>query len=174
MQRVVPVVAVVALLTYAAGARAVAPEIKDEGKFFSPDVVKKANESIRQLARRTGLDLLIETMNSPPGESADKLKAMAPMERDRFYGRLAKERADNVAVRGIYILITHEPARLEIEYRRCPTRFSREDRSQLKSMLIRDFRAKKFDEGLQNAVKFVADKLTPADGNDKVTRPMGE
>ncbi len=149
-------------LLWAGSACAVAPEIKDEAKFFSPDAIKKANELIRQLARRTGFDLLIETLPAPPGEQADKLEKMSPADRNKFYASLAKQRANEVAVRGIYVLVTRTPPHLELAARHLPRRFTRDDFDKLRSMLIEAFRAKKYDEGLLNAVKMVQDKLTSA------------
>jgi len=149
-------------LLCAGSARAVAPEIKDEAKFFSPDAVKKANEMIRQLARRTGFDLLIETLPAPPGEQADKLENMSPADRNKFFSTLAKQRANEVAVRGIYVLVTRTPPHLELAARKLPRQFTRQDFDKLRSTLIEAFRAKKYDDGLLNAVKMVQEKLTPA------------
>ena len=46
---------------------AVAPEIKDEAKFFTPEAVKKANEMIRQLAPYTGVDHRSKRSPARPG-----------------------------------------------------------------------------------------------------------
>jgi hypothetical protein len=51
-------------------ASAVAAEIKDAGKFFSPDAVKKANDDIREIARKYDRDLLIETYSTVPDNQA--------------------------------------------------------------------------------------------------------
>jgi hypothetical protein len=140
---------------------AVAPEIKDDGKFFSADAVKKANDIIRRIAQSTDVDLFIETLPALSGEQAEKLKNMSPAERNKFFTSVAKDRAAAVAVHGIYILVTREPKHLEISLRHGPREFTRKDLDKLKSMLITDFRAQKYDDGLLKAVKFVQEKLTP-------------
>lgn len=146
-------------LLWTGRAVAVAPKIEDEGKFFSADAVKKANEIIRRIAQRTDLDLFIQTLASVPGEQGEKLKTMSPTERESFFRNWAKERAAADAVHGIYIVVTRDPRHLEIQVRHGPRQFTSEDLQKLKQMLIRDFRAMKYDDGLLNAVKFVDEKM---------------
>src|SRR2546430_858559 len=52
----------------AGAALAVAPEVRDQGKFFSPEALKKADEQIREIYRKYGQDVLVETFNTVPGE----------------------------------------------------------------------------------------------------------
>ena len=47
---------------------AVAPLIKDGGKFFSADAVAKANEKIKKIAQTYNKDLLIETFADIPDD----------------------------------------------------------------------------------------------------------
>jgi len=158
-----PVVAGVTLLAAicASPTRAVAPQIKDDGKFFGADAIKKANEQIRDIARRSGLDLLIETIATLPDDQAAKVKAMSPAERGEFFAKLARARREEAVVRGIYILVCREPPHVDVlVHMPRGGAFSPEDRQKLTSQLIHDFRDKHFDEGLAKAVKFVQEKLT--------------
>src|SRR5438874_7743 len=76
----------------AGAAPAVAPEIKDEGKLFSPEAVKKANEEIRDLARKYDRDLLVETFPNVPDNQAEKVKAMPRADREKFFRDWAAKR----------------------------------------------------------------------------------
>src|SRR5579871_1367195 len=76
----------IALLALSAGtAQAVAPEVKDEAKFFKPETVKKANDEIRAIMRKYEKDVLIETFPSVPEGQLEKVKAMPLEERAQFF-----------------------------------------------------------------------------------------
>ena len=64
---------------------AVPPIIKDDGKFFSAEAVKKANEEIRDITRKFGRDLLVETFATVPADQAERVKTINADERDRFF-----------------------------------------------------------------------------------------
>ena len=141
-------------------AAAVAPVIKDEGKFFSPDAVKKANEEIRDIAKNYRADLLIETYESVPADQVDKVKAMSAGERSEFFHRWARARAEAEVVNGVFIIICRNPPHLYVE----PTpkfrsTFDEATVKKLDSILLQDFRDKHYDEGLAAAIKFVREKL---------------
>jgi uncharacterized membrane protein YgcG len=142
---------------------AVAPEIKDDGKFFSAEAVKKANKQIREIARKYERDLLIETFPTVPGGQAERVKAMAPEERDKFFLNWASDRAEAAVVHGVYILVCKEPAHLEVVItKKAKTVFDKEAFQKLRDLLLKHFREKHYDEGLQAAVDFVQEKLAGA------------
>jgi TPM domain len=149
-----------AWLALAAPAGAVAPEIRDEGKFFSPEAVKKANEQIRDLFAKYGKDLLIESFASVPADKLDKVKAMTSAEKTDYFHKQAVERARQRVVKGVYVLITREPTFLYIEI----TPDAREvfATQPLREVLLSNFREKRFDEGLAALVKAVQEKLEKA------------
>src|SRR5437762_49110 len=91
-------VACVAWLACAGRAAAVAPEIKDGGKFFSEEAVKKANEQIREIAHKYDKDLLVETFMTVPDDKAEKVKAMSREEREKFFSEWARQRAEKAVV----------------------------------------------------------------------------
>src|SRR5947208_455909 len=101
-------------LTLAAATATVAPEIKDDGKFFSAEAVKKANERIRLIARKYKRDVLIETYATPPADQVDKIKAMEPKEVAAYFEKWAEERADQRVVHGVYILLCQEPKQFRV------------------------------------------------------------
>ena len=107
-------------LTLTAAAAAVAPEIHDQGKFFSAEAIKKANEEIRLIALKYDRDVLIETYPTPPADHIDKVKAMNGKERDAFFNNWSLERAKFRVVHGLYILLCKEPRALYIEMSPAP------------------------------------------------------
>jgi uncharacterized membrane protein YgcG len=141
-------------------AAAVAPVIVDGGEFFSADAVKKANEQIRELYRKYDRDLLIETFKTVPAELAEKAKSLSKEERDKLFETWAREQAEARAVNGIYILITREPPRLQVEVSpRFRSVVDGRSKDRLLNMLLNDFRNKNFDAGLDEAVKFMRVKM---------------
>ncbi len=144
-------------------ARAVAPEIHDEAKFFSPDAIKKANEQIREIYSKYGKDLLIETFPSVPADQLEKVKAMQGKEKADYFHKLAIDNAKERVVNGVYLLITREPKYLYIEITP-PAReiFDKEFYNQFRKVLFSSFREDRFNEGLAAAVKAVQERLATA------------
>src|SRR5438132_11429576 len=93
------------LLTLSGWALAVAPEIRDGGKFFSGEAIKKANKEIHEIAKKYDRDLLIETFATIPGEQAERVKNMSHEERAKFFRNWAMDRAEAAVVHGVDILV---------------------------------------------------------------------
>ncbi len=143
---------------------AVAPEIKDEAKFFSAEAVKQANKQIRDLARKYGKDLLVETLPAVPTDQAAKVKAMSTEEREKFFHNWAADRAEAAVVNGVYILVVKDPPHLEIEITaKARSSFTKEQFDKLRGALLGRFRNKQFDEGLQEAIQTVGERLAAAE-----------
>jgi uncharacterized membrane protein YgcG len=155
--------AVLSCLTLAGPASAVAPEIKDEAKVFSPEAVKKANDMIRDIARKHGVDFLVETFNTVPGEQAEKVKGLDPQERTKFFQSWARERINHHVVHGVYVLVCKNPQYIRVEVSdKAVSRFGSAFGKTLGDLLVADFKEKKFDEALLTAVKQVQEKLAAA------------
>jgi uncharacterized protein len=167
MSRTLCRVLVVSLLigSLAAVARAypeaVAPVIKDEGKFFSDETRQKADNEIRDIFREYGKDLQIETFPTPPADEAKDVNLKDRKERDKFFEKWARERARHDVVDGIYILICKEPRHLQVEVGNETQKkaFTLEDRNELRELLLEKFKKQKYDDGLLEAVEFVGKKL---------------
>jgi uncharacterized membrane protein YgcG len=141
-------------------AAAVAPVIKDDAKYFSPEAIKKANEQIREIARKQGLDLLIETFESVPADQLEKVKGMSVKERADFFHQWARQRTEAEVVNGVYILICRNPPYLFVDVTtKARAAFGSDAISKLRSLLAQDFEQKHFDEGLEAGVKFVEETL---------------
>jgi uncharacterized membrane protein YgcG len=139
---------------------AVAPQIKDEGHFFSEAAIKKANQQIHDIARASGRDLLIETYASAPGEPVDKLKSMSSEDRKKFFHNWALERIQATAVNGVYVLVCKEPPHVQVEITTgADVVFDRSARDKLLQALLTEFKAQRFDAGLEAAVNVVRQQL---------------
>ena len=88
---------------------AVAPEIRDDAKMFSPAALKKADEGIRKIYVDHDRDVLIETFASVPADDLEKVKAMDKTEKTEYFTRWAKARVTQRGVNGVYVLICKEP-----------------------------------------------------------------
>src|SRR5262249_22553435 len=131
-------------------------EIKDEGKFFSADAVSKADQRIKEIKEQTGKDLLIETFAEIP---ADRKKDYKPERKNEFVARWARENARQRKVAGVYVLICREPSHLQVDRVAAGRAFPAADHTKLRDLLVAHFKEKKFDEGLADAVGFVAGKF---------------
>jgi uncharacterized membrane protein YgcG len=161
-------------LAFTGRALAVAPEIRDGGKFFGADAIKKANKEIREIAKQYDRDLLIETVATVPGDQAERLKAMSREDRAKFFRNWASDRADVAVVHGAYILVCKEPAFLEIVItEKGRPAFDKQAFEKLRDLLLTAFRDKRYDEGLQNAVAFVRERFAAAANKEpkKSTEP---
>jgi uncharacterized membrane protein YgcG len=139
----------------AAEATAAAPEVKDEAKFFSADAVTKANTALKEIKEQTARDLLIETFSEIP---EGRKKDYSPEKKDEFFSKWATDNARERKVVGVYVLICKDPARVQVEVGKATAQraFPPADRTKLRDLVITNFRAKKFDEGLAEAVAYVA------------------
>jgi uncharacterized membrane protein YgcG len=139
---------------------AVAPEIKDEAKFFSPEAVKKANAEIRDIYQKHNWDVLVETYPSVPPDQKDKVKAMSRDDRSRFFEAWAEERAKATAAKGLCIIVCREPTHMQFYVTTgARTALDKAAQDRIQKALLDNFREKKFDEGLAAAIKVVRDKL---------------
>jgi hypothetical protein len=139
---------------------AVAPEIKDEGKFFSADAVKKADAAVRELYGKYDKDLLIETVASVPAADVEKVKKMDAKERAKYFLKWARERAKARAANGVYVLVSKQPPRVETFItRKARSTFDAKFRKKLAGAMIEQFKDKHFDEGLAAAVKVFKEHL---------------
>src|SRR5579875_2331013 len=137
---------------------AVAPVIKDDGKFFSAEAVEKANAQIKKIAQDYDKDLLIETFPTIP---ADLKKDYQPEKKREFFEKWARDRAHDNAVNGVYVLICKTPPHLQVEVGNETQKkaFTVRNRNELAKMLLDKFKAKKYDEGLLEAVDYYGKTL---------------
>lgn len=93
-------------------ALAMTQQINDEGKFFSPAAIDKANQKIRDIYRDYGKDLLIETVARLPHDLQERYKALG---KRKFFVDWAVKRAEESGCKGVYVLVCKSPGYLQIE-----------------------------------------------------------
>ncbi len=130
-------------------------ESKDDGKFFSEEAWKKVAPAAEKLFKQKSLDFVVETYMTPPKGDAEKLKAMTPAERDKYFKEFAEERAKELKLDGVYILVSKTPASLYVLSG--PNAIDRDFGTKIRSALLASFKDKKFDEGLQKAIELTLD-----------------
>lgn len=124
---------------------------KDDGKFFGEEAWKKVAPAAEKLLKEKQTDFFIETVMTPWKSEPDKVKAMKPDEREKFFQELAEERAKEVKLQGVYVLVCKNPAFLGV-FVPHKDEFPPGYVSKLKTSLLASFKDKKFDEGLQKAI----------------------
>ncbi len=134
-----------------AKAREKALESKDEGKFFSEAAWKRVAPAAEKLLKEKHTDFLVETYMVPPKGDVDKIVAMKPADRQKFFKDLAEARAKELNLKGIYILISKKPETLHVVYGPAAD-FSSEAGAKIRSALVASFKDSKFDEGLTKAI----------------------
>lgn len=141
----------------------VAPEIRDDGKFFSAEAIKKADARIREIARKYERDLLIETFATVPRDDEEKVKAMDAKARADYFLQWAKKRVQDRVVNGAYVLICKEPRWLRVGVvEREPHKFPPGSSASLEKVIAKEFAQGQFDDGLDQAVRWVEEKLAKA------------
>ncbi len=140
--------------------RSEAAEIRDEAGLFSSGAVKKAGSVLDQIERRTRVPVVIETVSEIPG-----LDRNAPEpEKRRAIDSLAERRARQIGHEGVYLLISkHDrvfsPLLVKEKY---SALLPREKRHEVRDLLLSEFKAGRFDEGLVRTAAFLDDALTAA------------
>jgi hypothetical protein len=154
--------AVAAALAFLGRAGAVAPEVKDEAKFFSADAVKKANEQLRDIWVKYGHDFLLEAFATPPADQVEKVKQMTAGERQAFFRKWAMERAKLRAVKGAYVIVCKDPEYLLVGLTDTNRLFKRAARAKITEAIRKEFGEKHYDDGLLAGIKVAADLLAAA------------
>ncbi len=164
-------VLVAALLIVIGRAAAVAPEIRDGGKFFGEEAVKKGNETIREIYKKYGKDVLIETFATVPPADIDKFKDMTNDEKKAYFRKWAIQRHDLAVVQGVYILVCKQPTKLEVLISpKTKATFDSKAYRHLMELLINNFKEKRqeaFDKGLMAAVTFIKETFEKAKSEKK-------
>jgi hypothetical protein len=130
------------------------PPIKDEGKFFSAEMVDKANKKIKEIYSATKKDLVIETY---PGIPEGKKLPEDKNKIGEFFAEWAKARSAELGVNGVYVLICKSPHRLQIQPDAATGKraFTAKDRERMQQKMIAAFKESKFDVGLKEGIDVV-------------------
>lgn len=134
-----------------------AQKVRDDGGFFSPEAIAKANAIVAEISNRFKKDLTIETF---------KVAA------DKDIEAWTKDRYEATRTDGVYVLICREPSKLRASVgRQAARQFSDAQRDKLTDMMLAKFRAKDYDNALIEGATFVRDTLAAATGRPASQAP---
>jgi uncharacterized membrane protein YgcG len=135
-----------------------AAQVKDHAGLFQGQAVQQADQAIREIQQKYHKDLVVETFASIPDKAkGEEVKGLSPEARNPFFETWAKERARELKVDGIYLLICKEPLALEaISGWEGHDQVLRVDPwKPLVQHVLPGFREQKYDELLLETVRFV-------------------
>jgi hypothetical protein len=132
--------------------------VNDEGGFFSPGAVEKAEAKIDEIRRDYGKGMLIDTVANVPENQQAKYNELGKKD---FFVAWARQRAEEARAKGIYILICRKPAHVQVEIDRATraNAFTADDRERLLKRMIPLLREKQNDAALLQTVDLVAATL---------------
>lgn len=144
-------------------ARAAEPKVNDQAHFFKQETVDKVDGELKQLKADTNVEVVVETFDGIPDNLKDAYDA-AKDDADRkheFYQSWMDSRGRELKLNGVYVLIVKSPSHLEVlaGHRTHEKAFPHDDQAKMTSILLDDFKAKRFDEGLQKAIDFARDAI---------------
>jgi len=158
LRRLTPLSFLVVAVVTATAVPAAFGQVRDDGEFFSPDAVRRANEQIGQIREQYKTDFVVETFPSVPAE----LRGAVQQDKAAAYAQWIDQRARAARTDGIHVLITKNPSYLEAATgRETEARkvFSDADREELVQRMLGSLKAKENDRALLGAVNFVNSTL---------------
>ncbi len=132
-------------------------EIRDTGGFFSESAKTKATRKISEIEQQYKKDLVIETFKEIPEEIKQDVDLSDKTAMNRLFERWTVKQAKQRGVNGIYILLSKEPAHIQIVVGNETQNkaFTLMDRDNLASLMLSKLRKKQNDEALLEGVNFV-------------------
>ena len=149
---------VVALLLSTSLARAEFGGLRDNGAFFSEPAKAEASRNIGEIGKRFKKDLVIETFQGIPEDFKSGVDLRNRASVNRFFEQWTVRQARQQGVNGIYILLSKEPAHLQVVVGNETQNkaFTLQDRDALVATMLARLRNKQNDEALLAGVNFVA------------------
>ena len=136
--------------------------IRDSAEFFSEAAKSKAQQSISKIEQQFKKDLVIETFTEIPDELKQGVDLTDRVARNKLFEQWAVKQAKQERVNGVYILLSREPAHIQIVVGN-ETRdkaFTLKDRDNLASLMLGKLRSKQNDDALSAGVDFVLTTMT--------------
>lgn len=155
LMRVVMLVGLTGGLCFLPSAQAVfPPPVKDEAKFFSKEALAKADKKIRDLYEKYKKDVVIETL---PSLTAEQMKKLDEDGKNKYFPRLAREKAVALGLNGVYILLIKRPTHLQVHMDPDTQKkmFTTANRKALIEKIITQFRDDNFDQGLLDGLDLI-------------------
>jgi hypothetical protein len=152
-----------ASLTLAFTASAAEPGVKDNAGLFKPETVEKVNAEIQQIHKDFGKELVIETYPTVPESLKSDYEAVKddPKKRAEFFSKWLGDRAHELQVNGVYVLVVKDPGHLEVKagLKTKAKAFTEANQNKMRDILLEEFKAERYDEGLQKAVDYFREAL---------------
>ena len=141
-------------------------EVSDGGRFFSEEAASEATDIILSIQSLYERDVRVETYAEVPEHLRPDLERDG---RDKFYDDWLNRRAKELGVRGVFILVTRTPGRVQVGVDKATQRraFTAADRDRLRESLVAAFRAHRYDEGLLDGLRFVRRRLDENTARDR-------
>ncbi|OAI40641.1 hypothetical protein AYO40_04545, partial [Planctomycetaceae bacterium SCGC AG-212-D15] len=152
--------ACLSLLCLIGSTHPVRADVRDNGEYFSRETIAKANELIAQIKKDTGKDVVIETFSTAPADRREALEAPGDKGKEALY-KWAVDRTREHKVHGVYILLCKDPRRFYVveDPETQKHGFTPANRKELIELMGKDFRERKFDEGLLAGLRFIHEKM---------------
>ncbi|MEN9573239.1 MAG: hypothetical protein RL514_1094 [Verrucomicrobiota bacterium] len=132
--------------------------LRDSAVFFSEPAKAEASRQITEIGRRFRKDLVVETFREIPEAVRQGVNLQDKPAVNRLFEQWTVQQAKQLRVNGIYILLTKEPAHLQIVVgnETQNNAFTLKDRDALASLMLGHLRNQKPDAALLDGVNFVA------------------
>ncbi len=137
-----------------------AAEVRDRGGIFTAEAIKKAETVLDRIERRTKVPVVIETIGAIPGLERDA----SASEKRTAVDELAEKRAREIGYEGVYLLISKADqvfSPMLVGEQLAPL-LPREKRREVRDLLNREFKLRRFDEGLIKTAEYLDDALATA------------
>jgi uncharacterized membrane protein YgcG len=147
-------------------------EVVDNASFFSPDAVTTANEKLASVEQKYSRQLRVETYPEIPSDLKGQYSEATKRE---FFQKWTRQRAQQVGVRGVFVLICRDPSTLQVEIGNSISSsglFTQADRSRLRDLMVQAFKEKNYDKGLLDAVDYF-EKTLAQRSEAKAEAPSG-
>ena len=94
-------------------------------------------------------------------EAIEKIKAMTPADRRKYYTELSEERVKEKSIKGVYVLVTKDPRALMVQVTQdSPVTYPKGFGDTVYQALAGEFEKEKFDDGLRKVMDLVRDPST--------------
>ena len=142
--------------------------IRDNGAFFSEAAKTEASRQIAEIGTHFNREVVVETFKTIPDDLKQGANLQDRTAVNRLYEQWALRQARQQKVNGIYVLISKEPAHLQVVVgnQTQSTLFNLRDRDALVGVMLAKLRNHKNDDALLEGINLVAATMK----NQVVTR----
>ena len=156
------VIAIGGLVLFANPSSSFAVDVSDAGHFFSAEALEKANAAIREIEKKTGHDIRIETHATVPSDKIDAVAKMDRAQRQEFMNNWTLDRAKTVKENGTLILICKEPAYAKTWFsgKLKSAGLTQSDCNQVSETLLAGLKAKNNDAALKDTISRLGDSYS--------------